>query len=342
MNKVVVIVLLTIIMGINNLFATILVDTIISPPISPNLISGIDYPCVGDTCIYKSDIPLGCESNWYVNGNIQPSSTATLEIIWTSGGSNNIVLELECNTTFLVDSLLVIVGDNPDSPIPIIGDNNVCLGMISIYNTGVNEDEYCQWKVDGIIQISNTTELIYYWDELGLHTIEVSAVNDCGISDPEVLIVEVFEMPIVELGNDTSIFIGQSIVLDAGNPGCSIIWSTGDTTQTITANQTGSYEVMVSNPCGDVWDDIYVDVIVEIKELTNNKIIFYVKGDYLKFDVKGEKIKSIKINDISGRSVGVYNQSDQIYIPKNGMYVAIILTFQNNIYTSKVFKSERQ
>ena len=328
--------MLTLIMGINNLFAISLIDTIISPPISPSLISGIDYSCVGDTCIYKSDIPLSCEANWYVNGNIQPSSTGTLEIIWTSEGSMNLVLELECDTTFLVDSLLVIVGDNPNTPIPIIGDNNVCMGMTSVYNTVVNENEYCQWKVDGIIQISNTTELIYYWDELGLHTIEVSAVNDCGISDPEVLIVEVFEMPIIDLGSDTSIFIGQSVVLDAGNPGCSFIWSTGDTTQTITVDQTDSYEVIVSNSCGDVWDDIYVDVIVGIQEITNNKIMYYCTGDYLKFDIKGEKIKSIRIYDISGRLVGAYNHSDQIYITDNGMYVAKVLTFQNNIYTTKV------
>lgn len=43
----------------------------------------------------------------------------------------------------------------------------------------------------------------------------------------------------VELGNDTIIQPGATILLDAGNPGCSYLWSTGETTQTILVDSTG-------------------------------------------------------------------------------------------------------
>lgn len=56
--------------------------------------------------------------------------------------------------------------------------------------------------------------------------------------------------PVVELGADTVICSGASVVLNAGNPGLKYIWSTGDTTQTISVNSTGVYTVTVTNSQG--------------------------------------------------------------------------------------------
>ncbi len=52
--------------------------------------------------------------------------------------------------------------------------------------------------------------------------------------------VNVLESPVVSLGNDTTVCMWNSIVLDAGNPGGSYLWSTGDTTQTLTVDSTGT------------------------------------------------------------------------------------------------------
>lgn len=51
--------------------------------------------------------------------------------------------------------------------------------------------------------------------------------------------IKVFESPVVELGKDTSLCPWQNIILDAGNPGATFIWSTGDTSQTILVDSTG-------------------------------------------------------------------------------------------------------
>jgi spore coat protein CotH len=52
--------------------------------------------------------------------------------------------------------------------------------------------------------------------------------------------------PVVNLGNDTSVCPGQ-FVLNAGNFGCSYLWNTGTTSQTITVNSGGNYSVTVNN-----------------------------------------------------------------------------------------------
>ena len=69
----------------------------------------------------------------------------------------------------------------------------------------------------------------------------------------------------VNLGNDTTILAGDSITLDAGNPGSSYLWSTGETTQTIKADSSGTgygsrnYSVKVNNtPSCSSSDDIVV------------------------------------------------------------------------------------
>lgn len=51
--------------------------------------------------------------------------------------------------------------------------------------------------------------------------------------------IKVFESPVVELGKDTTLCPWQNITLDAGNPGATFLWSTGDTSQTILVDSTG-------------------------------------------------------------------------------------------------------
>src|SRR5204863_433761 len=60
--------------------------------------------------------------------------------------------------------------------------------------------------------------------------------------------------PVVTLGNDTTICTGQNLVLDAGNPGSSFLWSTGATTQTIVPLISGNYWV-VANLTGCIDQD---------------------------------------------------------------------------------------
>ena len=56
--------------------------------------------------------------------------------------------------------------------------------------------------------------------------------------------------PQVQLGPDTSLCGSTPLVLDAGNPGSQYLWSTGETTRTISVNTSGSYSVTVTSSNG--------------------------------------------------------------------------------------------
>ena len=65
------------------------------------------------------------------------------------------------------------------------------------------------------------------------------------------------QAPIISSDNSNNLCDGQSITLTA-TAGTNYLWSTGDTTQTITVTQAGSYTCEVSNYCGTNISDPFV------------------------------------------------------------------------------------
>jgi PKD repeat protein len=82
----------------------------------------------------------------------------------------------------------------------------------------------------------------------GIYTVTVSDGN-CAASDSANVTIE--SIPTVSLPPDSLLCNGASMTLDAGNQaGAAILWSTGDTSQTISANTAGTYWVNVSTAAG--------------------------------------------------------------------------------------------
>ena len=72
----------------------------------------------------------------------------------------------------------------------------------------------------------------------------------------------VYPKPTVELGTDTNICSGTSLLLDAGhNSGLNYTWQDGSHAETFAVNQSGTYAVCVSNAFCSSSDTIHVDTI---------------------------------------------------------------------------------
>ncbi len=313
-------------------------DSISPPPYSPQLIAGDTITCVGETNTYIADIPVSCNANWYINGNLQTTPTDDLIVTWTNSGTQTITLEFTCDTiTYTADSLSVTVNDTPNTPANIVGATQVCNNTTEIYTTVVDTNETCQWIVDGIIQISHSSSMSYYWTESGMHNIKVRAINDCGLSNPNILDVIVFKQPTVVLGNDTTIIQGETIVLDAGNPNSSYLWSTGDTSQTISVSQIGVYFVDVTNACGNATDTIVVDVVVSTEKNPANdaaSIISYSNG---KVFINANKliISKIMVWNINGKLIINSNYQPYFNLPYADTFILTAISTDGKVYRNK-------
>lgn len=70
-----------------------------------------------------------------------------------------------------------------------------------------------------------------------------AAVGGCFASDT--IVLGIVNPP--QLGNDTTTCLGNTVVLDAGNPGATYLWSTGDTSRYLVVSQSADYIVSVSS-----------------------------------------------------------------------------------------------
>ncbi|WP_341901996.1 PKD domain-containing protein [Fluviicola taffensis] len=63
----------------------------------------------------------------------------------------------------------------------------------------------------------------------------------------DTVVVTYSTFPVVNLGPDTTLCEGSTLVLDAQNPGCTYLWTGGSTNQTLTVSNAGTYQVTVKN-----------------------------------------------------------------------------------------------
>lgn len=78
-------------------------------------------------------------------------------------------------------------------------------------------------------------------------------------SEPQVFNVIVDQVPVVDLGKDSILCIGDSIVLSAAFPGASYSWQDGSTADNFTILLPGIYWVTVYNTCFDTSDTLIAD-----------------------------------------------------------------------------------
>ena len=93
--------------------------------------------------------------------------------------------------------------------------------------------------------------------------------------------------PTVFIGVDTTLSSGSTLTLDAG-AGYSYLWSTGETSQTITVNGPGLYAVTIMNQNGCIGsDDIRITLPTQITSLAgNSNITVYPNPSHGRFNIQ--------------------------------------------------------
>ncbi len=185
-------------------------------------------------------------------------STATLNATggstysWTPGGltAASITVNPASSTTYYVtgtDANGCVATDTVSvtvNPLPVVNagpDQAICSGS-TVALTASGASTY-SWNPTGA---NSATVLV---SPLVNTTYVVTGTSAGGCQKKDTISVTVNPVPVVNL-SPTFICPGFSTTLDAGNPGAAYVWSTGETSQTISVSDSGTYTVVVTSTNG--------------------------------------------------------------------------------------------
>ena len=103
--------------------------------------------------------------------------------------------------------------------------------------------KFIPWDDDANIEVSET---------------DVTGALRMGIDSIHFVTIQP-EPPVVDLGNDTVLCVGDSLVLDVANQGATYVWQDNSTNSMYTVYQSGVYWVEVTNAFSTVTDSIYIN-----------------------------------------------------------------------------------
>lgn len=117
-------------------------------------------------------------------------------------------------------------------------DTSLCQGDQLIFTPGNGFVTYL-WQ-------DNSMNPTYTASAAGLYYVGVVDANGCIEAD-SVSILQLYPLPVVNLGPDQAICAGESVVLNAGNGFVSYLWQNNSGASTYTATQAGNYYVTVTD-----------------------------------------------------------------------------------------------
>lgn len=125
------------------------------------------------------------------------------------------------------------------TPRPNLGSDSLVCAVPLTLSPHITGSSYL-WNTGFVSQNISISGPGKYW-------VRVTGANGCAGADTVIITQGV--SPVVTLGPDTGYCQGSSMVLYAGNPGSSYLWSPGGSTaSSLTVNSPGTYSVTVTHP----------------------------------------------------------------------------------------------
>ncbi|MFC2107048.1 S8 family serine peptidase [Bacteroidota bacterium] len=305
--------------------------------------------CIGESTQLGIDIVGGTGGLSYSWTSVPEGFTSTLADPEVTPAENTIYF-VSVSDDYLVkeDSVLISVHELPDVS---LGDDQVLCDVTGYPLDAGNPGSTYAWSTGEDTQNITATGMgeNSFW-------VEVIDMNGCVQSDTVLLTFA--ESPVVELGADTAICDDAVIILDAGNPGANYLWSTQETSKTITIDaadySTGihNFYVEVTNDFNcNTTDSIAIEVLncSGINENDKNIAITVFpnpSNGIFNLELKSLKSRNVRLKVISVSGAVVYEESGinisgtfkkQLNLSKleKGIYNVIVFD-DNKVVTKKI------
>jgi gliding motility-associated-like protein len=208
-----------------------------------------DTICVGSTMNFQNN-SIGAVNYVWDFGDGSPIDTNfTPSHPYTATGTFTVTLiAIDSNSCITSDTTQILV-TVISPPIANLGNDTSICGAINMQLDAGNAGSTYTWSTGATTQTITITAPGNYW----------VIVDNGYCTDKDTINVQAFTGP--ALGSDTTMCSGFSLTLDAGNPGADYLWSTGDTTQTISVTTSGTYYVTSSSGICSQSDTIIVSFV---------------------------------------------------------------------------------
>lgn len=145
-----------------------------------------------------------------------------------------------------VNKSIIYITPCTSSPVPTVtlgGDSTICVGDSVLLTATGGYSSYTWMKGNTVVGTGPT----YFASQAGYYKVWVTDGSGCPGASVFVRVIQTSNNPVIAVSGATTFCDGGSAILDAGSGYVSYLWSTGETTQTITVDTTGNYSVNTNN-----------------------------------------------------------------------------------------------
>ena len=222
------------------------------------------FACEGDVVTLTAGIS-GVDYLWQ-DGSTQSVFSATVS------GTYIIEVSNACGK----DADTVVVDINGTIPSPVLGtDTLLCEGSTMMLHSNAQPGTTVRWQ-DGSAQPT------YLVTEPGIYFLSES--NHCGAATDSIAVEFESAPPLVDLGPDTVLCPGESVILQAPSTNAFITWQDGSHQPSIIATDAQTYTLQLSNICGSTEDAIDISIDERSPGIEIAPEIEWCQGDIVSLD----------------------------------------------------------
>jgi gliding motility-associated-like protein len=208
--------------------------------LAPNINLGPDTTlCQDETLVLTADADAFTSLLWQ-----DGSTSSSFEVV--SSGIYYLTHSNTCGSD--LDSIVVLIEGLPPSP-DLGPDTTLCEGVTFMLTSPYQPGVVTQWQ-DG------SSGITFLVDAGGLYSLH--QINHCGEGVDTIVVTYQYPPPSFDLGADTILCPGETLLLSAPFTTESLEWQDGSNASIYLAGQSGIYSLIIQNECGSSTDDIQI------------------------------------------------------------------------------------
>lgn len=240
---------------------------------------GLPYSPLKDTAVCAGSSMILNAAHSRNSGYFWSTGDTTSSIQISNPGTYWVRLGNQCDT---ITDTINVLQNQPLGVVNLGRDTIFCSGTLML-DAGYHPNAFYYWQNGSSGQYFNVTSSGTYF---------VRVQSSCGIKYDTINVL-ITGPPRLVLGNSVQYCSNNVLTLNAQNPGSSYLWSTGDTTQTITVTNPGPYWVRVTNGCGSISDTVLAQMESPPLDLNLGNDTTICAGDTLWLNTKYPNISSL-------------------------------------------------